>query len=380
MELLDLVAIGTIADIAPLLGENHIFVCLGMQRLNSTQKPGLKALIRSVNLQNRHIRERDISFGIAPRINAAGRMKDASIAFELLVTDDEEEAAARVAELEQLNLTRQQETEALMKDVREQALHQPMLPVVLVNGDNWHEGLIGLVAGKLADEIKKPVLVLSNDQETRLSRGSARSQKGFNMIEALRGFAPFLERYGGHAQAAGFTIRSEHIEALHNHLVGWKENGGASVPAVVGGSELADQTGMVIEQESTESAESSLVSGRQMVDIVFTRMELINYELYKKLRMISPFGNGNPEPIFKMENLRLLDKWSSGANRQNLRLRLGATQGKAQQSGTLTRGATQLQSLQGVERVNVIFKLESMEDEAKQDMWLRILDVEPVNS
>lgn len=383
-ELLDLVAIGTVADIAPLLGENHIFVRLGMQRLNMTQKPGLKALIRSANLQPGKIRERDIAFGIAPRINAAGRMKDASIAFELLITDDDDEAAARVAELEQLNLKRQHETEDLMKYVREQALQQPTKPIVLVNGDDWHEGLIGLVAGKLSEEIKKPVLVLSNDRETQLSRGSARSQKGFNMIEALRSFAPYLERYGGHAQAAGFTIRSERIAALHDHLVGWKENGGASIPAVIAGTELADQTGVVIEQESgeniggAESTENSLASGRQMVDIVFTRMELINYELYKKLRMLSPFGNGNPDPVFKMENLRLIDKWSSGVNRLNLRLRLGATQGKMQHSGTLTRGASHLPSLQGVERVNVIFKLESSDDESRQDMWLRILDVEPV--
>ncbi|MBO0780157.1 MAG: single-stranded-DNA-specific exonuclease RecJ, partial [Ktedonobacteraceae bacterium] len=233
MDLLDLVAIGTVADIAPLLGENHTLVRLGMQRLNQTNKPGLRALIRSAGLQPGRVRERDIAFGLAPRINAAGRMQDASIAFELLITDDEAEAAARVAELDLLNQSRQQETEELMKNVREQARLQPTRSVILVSGDNWHEGIIGLVAGKLAEEIDKPVLVLSNDRETLLSRGSARSRKGFNIIEALRGFAHQLERYGGHSQAAGFTIRSEHIQDLHDHLLYWKENGGPLSPAVI---------------------------------------------------------------------------------------------------------------------------------------------------
>ncbi len=369
MQLLDLVAIGTVADIAPLLGENHTLVRLGMQRLNTTQKPGLRALIRNASLQPGRLRERDIAYGLAPRINAAGRMKDASIAFELLTTDNEDEANACVAELEQLNRTRQQETEELMRNVREQAQHQPTKSVVLVSGDNWHEGIIGLVAGKLAEEINKPVLVLSTDNETQLSRGSARSQKGFNIIEALRGFAGRLERYGGHAQAAGFTIRSERIEELHTHLLQWNTQN-AFAPAVVDSIEPSDLTGVITEQENTPSPDP------QMVDIVFTRMERLNYELYKTLRVLSPFGAGNPEPIFKMEGLRLLNIWST-ANGQHLRLRLGASTGNSQLTATMLRGAIRRQELDGIERVNVIFRIKSSEDESKQEIWLKVLDVEP---
>lgn len=372
MELLDLLAIGTIADIAPLLGENHTLVRLGMQRLNVTRKPGLKALIRSAGMQMGRLRERDIAFGLAPRINAAGRMKEASIAFELLTTDDEAEAAELATQLDQLNLARQQQTEELMRDVRLQAQNQPTLPVVLVNGDDWHEGIIGLVAGKLAEEINKPVLVLSNDRATQLSRGSARSQKGFNIIEALRGFSSQLERFGGHSQAAGFTIRSELIEALHEHLVRWKDSDGANGSAVIEGTGLPDQTGVVTEQDTTES-----MPPRKMVDLTFTKMELLNYQLYKTLRQLSPFGAGNPEPIFKMERLRLIDKWSSGVNKQNLRLRLGTTTGNTQQLGTFTRGASEAQRLGKTSRVDVIFRLESSEDDTKQEVWLKILDVEP---
>jgi len=373
LELLDLVTIGTIADIAPLLGENHTLVRLGMQRLNATRKPGLKALIRAANLQPGRLRERDISFGLAPRLNAAGRMKEASIAFELLTTDDEETATVLAAELEQLNISRQQQTEELMKNVREQARSQSTQPVILVSGNDWHEGIIGLVAGKLAEEIKKPVLVLNNDPQTKLSRGSARSQKNFNIIEALRSFGDQLERYGGHTQAAGFTIKSERIEHLREHLLNWQENAELAAPPLIEGTELSDLTGIAIEQEPLESLS---VATPKMVDLTFSKIESLTYSMYKTIRRLSPFGASNPEPIFKMEKLRLLDMWASGSNKQNLRLRLRAANSNSQHFATYMRGATERQRLENTSHVNIIFKLDSSEDDAKSEVWLKILDVE----
>ncbi|HEY4034211.1 MAG TPA: single-stranded-DNA-specific exonuclease RecJ [Ktedonobacteraceae bacterium] len=372
LALLDLVAIGTIADIAPLLGENHTLVHLGMQRLNATSKPGLKALMRTTNLQQGRLRERDISFGLAPRLNAAGRMKEASIAFELLTTDDDETAKVLAAELDQLNIARQQRTEELMKNVREQARSQSTHPIILVSGDNWHEGIIGLVAGKLAEETKKPVFVLNNDLQTQLSRGSARSQKNFNIIEALRSFGDQLERYGGHAQAAGFTIKSERIELLREHLLHWQENAELAAPPIIEGTQIPDLTGTVTEQEPLESLP---VAAPKMVDLTFTKIENLTYSMYKTIRRLSPFGAGNPDPIFKMENLDLLDIRTSGFNKQNLRLRLRATNSNTQYFGTYTHGASEVQRLENISHVNIIFKLESSED-ARSEVWLKILDVE----
>lgn len=375
LALLDLVAIGTVADLAPLLGENHTLVRLGMQRLNTTTKPGLLALIRNTRLQLGRIKERDIAYALAPRINAAGRMKEASIAFELLVTDSQEEAQARVAELEQLNIERQQQTEELMRSVREQASLRPNDQVVLVSGSDWHEGIIGLVAGKLAEEMNKPVLVLSSDKDTNLSRGSARSQKGFNVIAALRGFSARLERYGGHAQAAGFTIQSERIDELHQHLLAWKDDDIPVSPAFIEGTDLPDQTGVVTEQESIA------VRGPQLVDIIFTKMELLGYDLYKKLRILSPFGAGNPDPIFKMEDVRLLNAWASGREGQNLRLRLAASNSSAvpnvQRMGTLIKGASRLKDFSEASNVDIVFKVESSEDDSRPEIWLKILEIEP---
>src|SRR5579863_5528831 len=178
-ELLDLAAIGTIGDVAPLLGENHTLTRAGLEQLNRTTNAGLKALVQMARLQPGKIRERDISYVLGPRINAAGRMKHAGIAFELLTTGDEAEAQARAHELEELNQARQQITEELMKLVREQAQGQIDNPVVLVYGEKsaWPEGIIGLVAGRLSEELKRTVFVLSQDDLT--SRGSARSHGDF---------------------------------------------------------------------------------------------------------------------------------------------------------------------------------------------------------
>ncbi len=380
-ELLDLVAIGTIADIVPLIGENHMLAHLGLQQLNATRKPGLQALIRSANLQQGRIRERDIAYGLAPRINAAGRMQDASIAFNLLTTESETEAAAYVAQLEELNIARQQQTEELMRKVREEAQHHPDDTIILVSGEDWHEGILGLVAGKLVEEIHKPVFVLSNDAKTHLSRGSARSQKGFNIIEAIRSFADKLERYGGHAQAAGFTIETARIDELRQHLLEWQTTGNQAT--------LEEDITATIEPVSSEALGEVVqpvetlveqASSTHMIDLVLYKTDLLNYAGYKRLRKLSPFGASNPEPVFKIENARLIDRWASGVNKQNLRLKLEVTDLSAKKNayiaGTLAHGAERLATFERGSLVDIVFRIESSEDESRRDIWLKILDVQ----
>lgn len=380
-ELLDLVAIGSVGDIAYLLGENHTLVRLGLQQLNHTQNAGLRALIQTANLQAGTIRERDISYVLAPRINAAGRMKHASIAFQLLTTGNDE-AARQVSfnyaqELEQLNQSRQQQTEELMKLVREQAQSQSNEQVVLVYGDKdtWPEGIIGLVAGKLSEEIKRPVFVLSRD--TVSSRGSARSHGGFNIIEALRERADLFERHGGHAQAAGFTIANSNIEELRKHLLNWYESSKPSLEtlgAVTETTETSELTlnGEVIEQEITTPTDK--------VDLVIANPDALTYDAYNKISLLSPFGAGNPEPSFRMNNLRLTRRWTSGPAGRHLRVRLKAN--NRQFNGTYFRGGSQLDSFKEGSLVHVIFCLEPVwnppEWENKQDIWLKILHIEAV--
>lgn len=370
-ELLDLVAIGTIGDLSQLLGENHTLVRLGLQQLNHTRNAGLRALIQIANLQPGKIRERNISFALAPRINAAGRMKHAAIAFELLTTGDDEAARAYARELEELNQLRQQQTEELMKLVREQAQSQPDDQVILVYGDKdtWPEGIIGLVAGKLSEEIKRPVFVLSRDTES--SRGSARSHGDFNLIEVLRERADLFERHGGHAQAAGFTIANANIEELRKHLLAWHASPKSSLEALAEEAEAPELNGEVIEQEIT------LPTNTRKVDLI-TRPGALTFDAYNKLDLLSPFGAGNPEPVFRMNGLRLTRRWVSGIEGRHLRVRLRAAD--IQFNGTYLRGGSQLETLKEGSLVNVIFCLEPAFNppawEHRQDIWLKVLHME----
>jgi single-stranded-DNA-specific exonuclease len=256
-----------------------------------------------------------------------------------------------------------------MQSVREQARNQSDNPVILVTGDNWHEGIIGLVAGKLAEEIDKPVLVLSNDRQKQLSRGSARSRKGFNIIEALRGFSTHLERYGGHAQAAGFTIRSEHITDLHTHLISWHTNGGEIINEII--TEEQDPTGVVTESDSI------LIQPSQMIDLIFTKHDLVNSETYQEIRKLSPFGAENPEPIFKMEGLSIVSSTSARPPKKHVRLRLESVRDKRIFQGTLLHGEHLLSTLKRGRIVNIIFRLDVFNNDVRQDVWLTILDIEP---
>jgi len=375
-QLLDLAAIGTIGDVAPLLGENHTLVRAGLEQLNHTTNAGLKALVQIARLQPGKIRERDISYALGPRINAAGRMKHASIAFELLTTDDEAEAQARAQELEELNQARQQITEELMKLVREQAQGQIDNPVVLVYGEKsaWPEGIIGLVAGKLSEEIKRTVFVLSQDDLT--SRGSARSHGDFNIIEALRNRADLFERHGGHAQAGGFTILNSNIEALREHLLTWQGNGTppSEITVAVVDGEATDLTVVTVEQETSQPTTS------HMVDIVITRPEKqLTYEVYTKIGPLAPFGAANPEPVFRLDGARLVRRWPSGQEGRHLRVRL--RHNESQFDGTYLRKGPAIDSYPEGAQVNVIFCIEASRDrfnEGKQEVWLRVLDMEVV--
>ena len=383
LALLDLVAIGSIADVAPLQGENHTLVRLGLQQLNATQKPGLQALIQRANLQPGKIHERDIAYALAPRLNAAGRMGDASIAFRLLTTDSAAEATTCVEALEQLNSQRQLQTEELMNIVRREAELRPNDKVVLVSGEGWPEGIIGLVAGRLSEEINRPVLVLSKGSE--VSRGSARSNKTLNIIHALSRRSDLFERYGGHAQAAGFTIANERIEMLRQHLLQWNDADIAipdSVDTVVV-EELLDPA-IVVEEPSppanipTEQETATEPVARHMADLLLRKLENISYKTYEKLQQLAPFGSANPEPVFMVEGMRVHSSWVGGPNGRNLRLTLKAS--GLSFNATLLRGAAQQAAFPKDSLVTVIFTLEptwTPPGEAnKQSVWLKVLHIE----
>ena len=361
--LLDLVAVGTIADVVPLLGDNHIFVREGLAILNEAGTLGLRVLIAVADMRRwGKLRERDIAFGIAPRLNAAGRMQDASLAFSLLTTDDPREASTLVETLQQLNSSRRSLTDTLVPLARRQAREQHDSPVLLLRGEGWHEGIIGLVAGKLAEETGKPVAVVSTDQNTQLCKGSARAPAKYNLMTALDGFADSLERYGGHAQAAGFTVRYSQLEALHEHLV-----------SVAATSPQHDETAFSDSHEQKRGiGEEEL--GRIRVDFQISRAESLNSEFYQLVHDLAPFGQSFPEPTFLLKGLCILDYQHHSPHRTFLRF--AASRGNWQVTGTFAGDESLLEELRSTSTVTIVFQLETPRNTFPWEARVKILHIE----
>jgi single-stranded-DNA-specific exonuclease len=215
LQLADLAAIGSIADVVPIAGENRAIVRLGLRQLESQPRPGLAALLASARVNGARVSTDDIAFGLAPRINAMGRVGDPSIAAALLLAADDDTAQRLAGELEAANQQRRELTATAMSEAREAVAARPDEPFVVLVGD-WPVGIIGLVAGRLAEELGRPALVLSN--AVTPWRGSARSAGGVDLAAAFAACGDLFERHGGHPAAAGCHIDAARIDELRARL------------------------------------------------------------------------------------------------------------------------------------------------------------------
>lgn len=205
----DLVAIGTIADVMPVTGENRILIRRGMAAMNQGARPGVKSLMIGAGLEGKPFTSGNIGFSLAPRLNAAGRLGCASCSIELLLTDDRMEAELKAAELCQLNHDRRQlECDAFSDVLSYLKDNPPDGPIVMTHND-WHQGVLGIVASRISERFFLPTIMISI--ENGEGRGSCRSYCGFNLFDALAHCEDLLENYGGHALAAGLTIAEENI-------------------------------------------------------------------------------------------------------------------------------------------------------------------------
>ncbi len=296
-DMLELVALGTVADIAPLNGENRILVKAGLQAINQTERPGLQALIKAAGLVLGQVDSMGIGYRLAPRINAAGRIDHADLAHTLLLTDDAVLAQQLAQELNKKNQERQQATEEVQQTARQQAHITGKLNqrIVILDDETYHEGIVGLVAGKLVEEWWRPVVLLK--RETDLAHGSARSIPGFNIIEALTYCANkhpnLFERFGGHSMAAGLTIKTDNLNMLEACL---------------------------LEQASTNITDAMLIPSLDIDAEI--NLEDIQWELYKEISQLAPFGERNPQPVLLSRNVEAADVREIGPKGQHLKLRL----------------------------------------------------------
>jgi single-stranded-DNA-specific exonuclease len=290
--LLDLVAIGTVADLQSLTSENRILVSFGIRVMAKTRWPGLRAMLEQAQARQPYDAF-TLGFVLAPRINAAGRIKHADAAFRLLISDNILEAQNLAIELNELNKRRQFLTEQILSEARAQI--EPILDrkVLLVAGADWPKGVVGLVAGKLTEEYNRPVLVM--DKGPELATGSARSVEAFDIVEALTFAKEHLVKYGGHKQAAGYTLESAKIENLYDSLLRYAEqiNYEVTEPVLVADAELFEP------------------------DLNFENLELVE--------KLAPFGFGNHKPKFISRGLELIDATTVGAEGKHakMRVRLG---------------------------------------------------------
>ena len=291
-ELLDLVALGTIADMMPLRGENRLLVRRGLDELNRGCRAGVRALSRSAGAPLGNIDATAIGFRLAPRLNAAGRLHTASLAYDLLATPSDADAETLASQLEKLNRERQRLTDEAVQWARIEIGDAPAEEVILVARENLNPGIVGLVASRLKDLYYRPVLVAELGKEE--VRGSARSVPKFDITKALDRCEPgWFVRYGGHAAAAGFTVKKDCVPKLRQRL-----------------NELA------AEQLGPEDRKRVLA-----IDRILPLTE-VDYALLGKLRELEPTGSGNPQPVFAIPDLLVRDARRVGGDGSHLKLRL----------------------------------------------------------
>ncbi|MDY2638373.1 MAG: single-stranded-DNA-specific exonuclease RecJ, partial [Ligilactobacillus salivarius] len=214
-DVLDLVALGTVADLVSLTGENRILVKYGLQLLQQTMRPGLQSLYKVAGIEVPTITEETIGFSLAPRLNALGRMENGSLGVELLTTLDEERAEELAKTTNQLNIKRQEEVNKIVEEAVAQLANKSENHLVnVVAGNNWHEGVVGIVASRLVDMTGKPSLVLSIDEKTGIAKGSGRSIEAFQMFDALDSHRDILMKFGGHHMACGLSLDKEKLSDL----------------------------------------------------------------------------------------------------------------------------------------------------------------------
>lgn len=295
---LDLAALATVADVVPLMDENRILVAYGLKKIEATERPGLKELIRLAGLHV-PLTSTDVAFRIAPRLNAGGRLEGASQCVELLLSSDSVNAAEIAGHLEHLNTLRQETQRGILTEARKQmneTVNYRTDRIIIISGKDWNNGIIGLVAGKLCEETHFPTIVLSDHDGE--SVGSCRSVPGVNIYKILSSCKDLFVRFGGHEQAAGLTVRTELIPEMKRRL-------NAAV------HELCDESCLVPEQE---------------YDLPL-RLEEVSPDMLSSLQLLEPCGCGNPAPLFLFKDCQVQERRRIGKDRTHLRMVVG--QGKS---------------------------------------------------
>lgn len=345
LDALGLVALGTVADVVPLTGENRVLTAFGLRALASAKGMGLQALLRASGIGDRRVEAHDIAFRIAPRLNAAGRLADAGIGLELFTTHSEREAERLAGELDRLNSQRRQVQEQMLSEALEMAENRPEPNVIVLADPDWHVGVVGIAASKVLERFGLPAVLLVTEGDT--ARGSARSIPSFNIFDALERCSDLLIRWGGHACAAGMTLKTSNIRPLAERL------------SVLAG-----------EQFDGEMPQPDL-------DIdVETTLDELNVKSVGSIERLAPFGLGNQRPVLAVRGARIAGSpRRMGGNRQHVSFLL--VQGDTSLRAVWWNGADRMGEFKGVDRCDVAFSPKVETYRGVTSVELNIKDIIP---
>ncbi len=341
------VALGSVADVVELRGENRVLVAKGISKIRRWQLPGLRAICASAGLDQSRLSTWDIGFVIGPRINAAGRVASPEIALDLLLADDATTATPLALQLNDLNEHRRAETTRVLEEAEGQLREtgwQPEFPAIVVAGDGWSNGIVGLVASRLVDRFHRPAIVL--EDRDGVVRGSARSVPGVDIVQAISASSELLDRFGGHEAAAGLSMRREMLDTFIHEL-------NASVLDLCGGR-LPQRT---IEIDAEASAAD---------------LDLNTVDAFDQLQ---PFGQGNPEPCLLVRGLSHRYAKTSRDGR-HLLLQVGA-EGRRGYRAVLFGAGHRLPELLRLPQIDIVTRLQRDTWDGRTSLKLHLVDFRP---
>jgi single-stranded-DNA-specific exonuclease len=340
---LELVTLATIADLVPLTGANRVLVYYGLQKLKETKRVGLLALINKAGINKEEIGTYEIGHLLAPRLNAMGRLASAMDSLRLICTSNKEKAEELAELLNQTNLERQQFTQEALQHAKNKVEKEGLKNLIFIAEKSYQQGIVGLVAGRLVEEFYLPSIIISKGK--KYSRASARSVKGFNIVEFLRSASDLMVDVGGHPMAAGFTVETARLELLEKKLY---------------------------------ANAKKLLTKEHLERVLRIDCELppalINYDTYSQIQQLAPFGMANPEPTFLTKNLTISDIRIVGRDGKHLKIKFQIPNSKFQ-IGAIAFGAGDNHQLKIGDKVDVVYTVEENNWNGNSNVELKVKDL-----
>ena len=362
--MLDMAGLATLSDMVPLLGENRAIAYFGMKVLKKSPRPGLQKLLAKMNIDQKHLTSDDIGFMVTPRLNAASRMDNPMRAFELLATADETEAGALADHLSKINDERKIIVTGIMREAHktlskfgrnDMEESDEQQKVIVIGNPNWRVGVLGLVAGKISDEYKKPVFVWGKD-ENNCIKGSCRSDGSVSVVELMTATRESFIDFGGHELAGGFTVHNEKIHFLDESLSG--------------------SINKIQNSEKGQSLRNSKRTVLEKADFVGD-LNLVNMKNWREIEKLAPFGFGNPSPVFLFEGVKIekIKKFGKNGSGEHLEIIFSDSNNKAKAVSFFSNIDSFKNTLSEGLAVSLLATFDLSRFRGREELRLRIVDI-----